>query len=426
MRGRVENSTIIEQVLNRVATEKLDATHRAFHPFPARMPLELAQTIIGELTSPSAIILDPMLGSGTTAIASRLLGRSCLGTDIDPMAIAISRTAITYYSVPNLHNVRDEIIDRASTLLRQQPFLISLDRLRISDENRQFIQYWFPEESQRQLLALARSIRKLQSARDGRLAWTVFSSLIIAKHATASYATDVPRTRPRRNFQKEIILPFDAWHRRFREAERRLPFVGHRPLAGAKCRLVEGDARSLPFDDNSVDFVLTSPPYLNAIDYLRSHRMSLVWMGHELADIRRLRGRMCGSERGMWQLDGLPTKLERRLHSEIVVPRQRAVLRRYMADLRLMLQEIGRVLSPGGAVVMALGPNLLAKDIEDTCVVIKQLGQQAGLEFIASAAREIDSLRRSLPPPQSTEEASPLGLRMRQELLVALRQPERN
>jgi hypothetical protein len=154
--------------------------------------------------------------------------------------------------------------------------------------------------------------------------------------------------------------------------------------------------------------------------------MSLVWMGHELADIRRLRGRMCGSERGMWQLDGLPTKLERRLHSEIVVPRQRAVLRRYMADLRLMLQEIGRVLSPGGAVVMALGPNLLAKDIEDTCVVIKQLGQQAGLEFIASAAREIDSLRRSLPPPQSTEEASPLGLRMRQELLVALRQPERN
>jgi len=422
--NKVADSTTIKKILRRVAGEKLDAKHRSFHPFPARMPLELARTLISELTQASAMVLDPMLGSGTTAIASRMLGRSCLGTEIDPMAVALSRTATTYYSTRNLADVRDEVFDGATSILKHQPFRLSLDRLRMSDDNKQFIQYWFPEQSQSQLFALAKSIGRLQNSRDSRLAWTVFSSLIIAKRATASYATDISRTRPRRNFEKAIVLPFYAWHRRFYEAETRLPFVGHKPAAGAKCTLLEGDARSLPFSDNSVDFVLTSPPYLNAIDYLRSHRMSLVWMGHDLSDIRELRGTMCGSERGMWQLDGLPAKLEQRLESEIFVPRHRAVLRRYLADLRLMLHEINRVLSPGGTVIMALGPNLLAKDIEDTTAVVRQLSRQAGLQFLVGVPREIDALRRSLPPPEKIDKASPLGLRMQHELMVALRKPD--
>lgn len=424
MTKNVAKSSKIRRVLRQVASEKLDAKHRAFHPFPARMPLELARTLIEDLTEPTAVVLDPMLGSGTTAIASRMLGRQCRGTDIDPMAVVLSKTATTYYSVQNLSNVRDEVFDRATKLLKRQPFRVSLDRMRMPDENKQFIQYWFPEDSQSQLLALARSIRQLKTAKDVRLAWMVFSSLIIAKQATASYATDTPRTRPRRNFAKTVVLPFDAWHRRFREAESRLPFIGRKPPVGSRCALSAGDARLLRVPDESVDFVLTSPPYLNAIDYLRSHRMSLVWMGHELSDIREIRGTMCGSERGMWQLDGLPTKLERRLKSEIIVPRQQALLRRYMADIRLILLELNRVLSPGGAIILVLGPNLLARDIQDTTGVIKQLSRQAGLNFVDGVAREIDSLRRSLPPPGAANDSSPLGSRMRSELMVALRKPE--
>jgi hypothetical protein len=293
----------------------------------------------------------------------------------------------------------------------------------MADETKEFVDYWFPQESQDQLLALARAIGEIGPAAETRLAWSVFSSLIIAKQATASFATDISRTRPRRNFNKEVVLPFDAWHRRFREAEGRLPFVGTKPATGAVCSITVDDARALSLPDASVDFVLTSPPYLNAIDYLRSHRMSLVWMGHDLGQLRELRGTMCGSERGMWQIDGLPARLESRLTSDIVVPRQQALFRRYLADIKMVLGQIRRVLTPGGAAVIVLGSNLLAQDADDTVGVIRQISRQAGLHFVEAVTREIASARRSLPPPSAAGESSPLRKRMRNELMIALRNP---
>src|SRR3972149_6199922 len=51
----------------------------------------------------------------------------------------------------------------------------------------------------------------------------------------------------------------------------------------------QADARKLPIRNGSVDFVLTSPPYLNAIDYMRCSKFSLVWMGQGALEIRMVR-----------------------------------------------------------------------------------------------------------------------------------------
>src|SRR5437764_985997 len=60
-----------------------------------------------------------------------------------------------------------------------------------------------------------------------------------------------------------------------------------------------GDARALEdIGDGTVDVVLSSPPYLNAIDYMRGHRMSLVWLGHRVGELRAIRADSVGSERG--------------------------------------------------------------------------------------------------------------------------------
>ena len=158
------------------------------------------------------------------------------------------------------------------------------------------------------------------------------------------------------------------------------------------------DARELSLPDNSVDFVLISPPYRNAVDYVRSHRMSLVWIGYDLAQLRELRGAMCGTERGMYQIDGLPTRLESRLSSEIVVPRRQAMFRRYLSDVRGVLGQLKRVLKPGRAAVLVFGPNLLTQDTDNTVEVIRQLSRQAGLHFIEGMTREIVG-GRSLPAP---------------------------
>ncbi len=418
----VAGAARVKSVLREAAKGQFETKYRAFHPFPARMPLELATNLIDHLTEPTAQVLDPMLGSGTTAIAARKLGRPCYGSDLDPMAVTLSRAATSYYSKNTFDRVRDHVYDRATSLLKKRPYFVSIDRLKMPEESKEFIEYWFPAESQEQLLALARAIGEIDSTSESRLAWAVFSSLIIAKSATASYATDTSRTRPRRNFSKEVVLPFDAWERRFREAEKRMPFVGKKPPVGASCSISVADARALSIPDASVDFILTSPPYLNAIDYLRSHKMSLVWMGHDLADLRELRGTMCGSARGMYQIDGLPTRLESRLSSEIVVPRRQAIFRRYLSDVRRVFSQVKRVLKPGGVAILVFGPDLLTSDVDDTAQTIRQLSRQAGLHYVDGIPREIGG-GRSLPFPTSPSSDSPLAKRMRQELMIALRNP---
>src|SRR6266849_9639799 len=57
-----------------------------------------------------------------------------------------------------------------------------------------------------------------------------------------------------------------------------------------------GDARKLPVESGSIDLVLTSPPYLNAIDCLRCSKFSLIWMGETISGLRRVRADSVGAE----------------------------------------------------------------------------------------------------------------------------------
>jgi len=57
-------------------------TNRKNHPAP--FPLEIAERLITFLSGENSIILDPLLGSGTTALACRNLNRSCIGIEINP------------------------------------------------------------------------------------------------------------------------------------------------------------------------------------------------------------------------------------------------------------------------------------------------------------------------------------------------------
>ena len=189
---------------------------------------------------------------------------------------------------------------------------------------------------------------------------------------------------------------------------------------GPRASVRMGDARAIPAEDASVDLILTSPPYINAIDYLRTHKFSLLWMGHRLEALRELRGTMIGTERGLWTMDGLPTDLERRLGRMIEKPRRRAIARRYLSDLQRVLREIERVLTPDGAAILVMGPTILSSTRTDAERVLAELGSNVGLRVVTSTIRALPAARRSLPPPYASR-GDALGLRVRREVIVALR-----
>ncbi len=412
----VVDDDLVRRALHQLAGTNPKGQHheaRWAHPFAARMPLSVAEHFVNATTTPEAVVLDPMVGAGTTTVAARRLGRRAIGVDRDPLAVVISRCVASTLDGEEIERMAGRVLRRARACLAG----VGAAR-RVTDETAAFIDYWFPDASQRQLEALAKSIRREPPGSVRDLAWLVFSSLIIAKSAGASRALDISRSRPHRRDDKAVVAPFAVWERRCTATAHRLPFCDT-PASYDAC-ILQGDARSLPIERATVDLVLTSPPYLNAIDYLRAHRFSLVWMGHSMEALRELRATMVGTERGLWTADGIPSSLEDRLESEITTERMRAQRRQYLSDMKKVLSESARVLRRGGLSVLAVGPRIVSAVHDDAAPVMSALADDCGLVKIASVTRHLKSSDRSLPFLGQRRDA-PLARRMGAEVFVALR-----
>jgi site-specific DNA-methyltransferase (adenine-specific) len=58
--------------------------------YPTQKPILLLERIIGLVTSPGDLVLDPFTGSGTTLVAAELLGRNSLGIDVAAEAVQLA------------------------------------------------------------------------------------------------------------------------------------------------------------------------------------------------------------------------------------------------------------------------------------------------------------------------------------------------
>jgi DNA modification methylase len=389
------------------------------HPFPARMPTALAEFLIEQLTDPGDTVLDPMVGSGTALVAARRFGRRAVGFDLDPLSVTLSRAISSTHDRQVLAEASERVFRTASELAARPSRLIERLAAEFDEKERAFLDYWFPPRSQLELLALRKAIGMEGDERVQGFLWLVFSSLIIAKSAGASYALDLAHSRPHRRTDKPIVWPLGAWMPRSQRAANRLPFSSsEETLPPAIVRV--GDARRLEVADCSVDFVLTSPPYRLAIDYMRAHKFALIWMGHKLDALTALRSRMIGAEHALLSPDGLPASVEDALSRSIPLPSYRGVIRRYVSDLQAFLREIRRVLKPGAMAVVVVGPSIISRSRHDAPELMRQLASAADLEPLATVERRLNTSRRALPAPSKVSAGNALRKRMRREFLVAL------
>jgi DNA modification methylase len=387
------------------------------------MPPELATFLIEHLTTPGDLVLDPMAGSGTTAVAARRLGRTGLAFDLDPLAVILARVATATLDLEGARQARDRVLAHARVAAKKPTSRPSANS---PAEEKEFLDYWFPKRSQRELFALAEAISEERDRSIAALLWVVFSSLVVAKSAGASYALDLAHTRPHRDLDKKIVWPLEAWSARFERLAGGLAFRNPDDMRPA-ARVWLGDARTMAVRDGTIDLIVTSPPYMRsnreAIDYLRAHKFSLVWMGHDLTKLRQLRAVAIGTVRGLYSADGLPAPIESDLLRRISLPSRGAKMRRYLSDLHAVLRETHRVLRPGALAVFALGPSVISLRRHDAAEVFQRLAEDVGLPLVAAATRRLSERSRSLPPPRLVGNKNSLRKRMRSETLVALRKP---
>lgn len=77
--------TIIRMHGNRLKRDMIETSVAAIkgNKHPAIYPVEVVEEFLHLLTPPGALVLDPFMGSGSTAVACKKLGRHCIGYDIN-------------------------------------------------------------------------------------------------------------------------------------------------------------------------------------------------------------------------------------------------------------------------------------------------------------------------------------------------------
>lgn len=385
---------------------------RSIHPFPARMAPEIALNAIPERATGALTVLDPMCGSGTVLSVALQRGHNAVGVDIDPLAVMMSRLVVTSIDTETL-------AEHATRALRTASESVGCAPWGDDAETEAFVDYWFGPSQKRQLVALASAIDGVD-LEDQQLALRVaLSRTIVTKAPRASLAADTSHSRPHRVITESEYDVFAGFQTSVKQLAK---FLDQRSLRGhGKVEL--GDARMLTsVADGTADLAVTSPPYLNALDYLRGHKLALVWFGHTIGDLRKRRGVSIGSERGFDGVESeIVTDIVHIIESEAMNldTLRRPMLTRYAHDCVEFASQLHRAVKPGGEAVLVVGNSTLRGNYIKNSLIAQKSMESAGFKLADLREREIPPSSRYMAI-NAKDEASSITKRMRTEVVLTM------
>ena len=308
------------------------ATHGLF-PYRGKFHPQLVKGLLNILSvEPSEIVLDPMCGSGTLNVEASLLGIDSIGLDVSPFCRFMTRVKCQSLSLP-LGLVQSMSNSAAK---------------------------WFKYFSEGEIDTRLKQIKDADKLK-------VYELALLAYLDAMGYARRVSGAKGARH--EEL---FEKVLRRYQTTVIQTitnPVISRTKLGNAK--ILEGDARSLPVADSSIDCVLTSPPYSFAIDYAENDAPQLEFLGY---NIDSLRSQMLG-------LAG-KTKSEK--------------LQRYFDDMGKVVHEIVRVLKSKKFAILIIGSNTNQTGgirLEQTII---DHFKQAGAPLVRSVLKPIKGMRNTM------------------------------
>lgn len=426
---------------------KIEPVHR-LHTYCARFPSEIAETAIKQYTKPGDSIYDPFCGSGTSLTAGLVLGRHAVGSDIDVLAGMLSTVKCMPASPEAYERWRSEFENRlerafaaieaewSADLAPMPGETLEVGGLHLTLPSFPELNYWFPPQLIALLAAISAEAHGSHDEHMEQVALISLSAAIIAKWPnTLSYAMDVDHTRPHRVEQEftvervretynqrldRTISSLSSLRMLYENAgvlptlqERSLVICPHDARMEAAC--VQAESQAL---------IITSPPYFNAVDYPRAHRLSVCWMnGHAPEDVasrkRYIGIRYVGPKGGKEWFDERKA-LRRLIPAAVRGDRQLANFAAFFADLEAATAQMFRVLRPGGYAVVVIADNTVKGHRIPAHSALVEIAKQTGFAVVTRRAREIDKMRRRFP-------VGPFGFDgpMTHEHVVVLRRPPR-
>jgi len=355
------------------------ATH-GMHEYRGKFFPQLVRALINIAGVPSdGIVVDPMCGSGTTLVETRLSGRATYGLDMNPLSVFVTHVKCEALSIPavSLMNAYGQL---QSTLEHSR--LVGDHHTTLPTADQDYLERWYAASTLRELDQVHAAIRMLRTKPLRRFFSVCLSNVL---RSVSWQKNDDLRVR------KEVV-ELDHGHviRGFlaqaqRSAATVSAFIAERGrLKVGGFAVEEADARNA-IDElqpiaGRVDAVITSPPYATALPYIDTDRLSLIYLGLLSRTDHASRDRLMIGNREIstrareiyWatyeaRKDWLPA-VTRRVIDRIDHLNNRgpagfrrqnlaALLSKYFFDMREVLLSIRGLLRSGGDAFLVVGNN---------------------------------------------------------------------
>ena len=365
--GEPAAAAVLERAF--LATRNADPrelTH-GFHSYPARFHPLLVRTLLAAHAERGAIVCDPFCGSGTTLVEALIAGCRGVGSDLNPLALELARIKAMAPTVAHAR-LPDELVARATELCAA-----SFARVKARQRTKTSGEKWddptmYAPHVFRELVGLRELIDDPPGEKLGallrRALLLCFSSILIKVSRQTS------ETAP--NVQERAIgkgLPSRMFQRKAEELASGLRALFDRIPPGTPNPMVyKSDARHMKhLGGDSVDLIITSPPYLGTYDYAEHHVRRMGWL--ELDD-GGLKEHELGSRRKAENKKDIP---------EIAV----AI---WQGELDQTVAAMARVLRPNGSAFVVIGDSRVGKKAIQGDYALRIAAERASLEVHALAA----------------------------------------
>lgn len=325
-----------------------------FHAYPARLHPAVARSLLSALSLPAgATLLDPFCGSGTVLIEAMAGGMRAVGRDLSPFAVELASLKTRLTSAGD----RQRIVAAAGTVAMRAEQGV---RMRWHAHVPRGEQRWFYPHTLAELSALSQELHRTKGVTLAALRM-LFSSILVKVSLQAS-DSDTRKVRKDVPIRAAIHWFADKAH----ELDRCLAALEAAAPGGVSAEVRADDATALEtVASDSVDAIVTSPPYANTYDYVAQHERRYVWLD---LDDKKMTEREVGAAR--WFRD----------EPELGVFR-------FGRELGLMCRAMSRVLKKGGRAAIVMGDGAAGAEPIFADEMLAEAARGADLKVVARASQ---------------------------------------
>lgn len=263
--------------------ERTKHVHR-LHPYLGKFIPQLVEIFLRKYFLPGQTVLDPFLGSGTTAVQANELGINALGYDISAFNVLLVQAKTAHYDLALVQKEIKDILGRVQGIsasgARQLP-LWDTPQARPDGLENPYLQMWYAPQALQELVAYRDLIAEYHYQ---DILKVILSRAARSARLTTHFDLDFPKqpqTEPYWCYKHSrlctpITQAYKFLERYSLDTIRRLKeFAALRTNATVEVRHADSRTAEIP----PIDGVITSPPYVGLIDYHEQHRYAYELLG---------------------------------------------------------------------------------------------------------------------------------------------------